>query len=1373
MNSAKDLASTLQSRTATLRGMDERFKEHLSKFRIACFHETRPTSLPGTKKLIVDVVSAVPPDLIGQCDTGGIAADHQGICRFGNKNDDGYKQVADIILKFSLASIDSVTQKWKAFLQEEGDNNPGEDELKVIRSPTLISNTLIFLGPLDPYPNRFVFGRAQELEALRQHLLDPKGKVRRTSSVLLHSDDGFGKSRLARQFIYQSSESYTTGVFWIDARTINTCKESFLTIAEELVQRKLTKPSKIERQEPDGLISMVRRWLESKDDWLMVFDGIAFGDKSLRAFKQFLPQSRRSSIIYTSCDKGLCKKTSLFEPLGVRVGPLDKEIAKHMLFFGLHIETPTKDQNATATKLVERYKCQPLAIRTVCCMLHACGLSLDGFEVPIGPMPCVDELYDYLYEKFKTQPEMSMLVNLLSFYDHHIPLQMIYLGAPFLAKFCQNSETEESGKEDKEICVGSTIGGLVQSGLGEWSSSTYFAQEDKDNSQNQGKSDASGAKCQSLEHGGLDGRVYFLDIFSTAQFYFRTRLTENKGLSEWWLGLAAMMLIYSYRNTYRDPEDGGASAHHPIRELRHFRAHGRSILDHFYDVTSGSLKLMKQYFAKFLDTIDEEIKRREEAELFGADSAKEEKSGKQKTQSIPLKEVGHHAKSIAADVVTGDDCDIPWPEQPTDMTSVTPSDILVALGSNSDDNEHEDGTNNTVESEASTPHTARPEYEETSATPKDRSIESSVDSSERRTPTPPQPPSRKPDSSLEYWADQEDELLLPEFQVVEGKRRHRAAESPHKSKDEQSPDSKKQSEAKSKLKLRVQSGNKDQKKPPKWTKSIGSVAWRKAMTGEEQQKTTGIRLTNLAATRQRRKANESQEDDGAGDISTATPPEGLASRQSSGSSWANVVSTGPSFDDTSHTPQPTPQDVDEAIGEGKAASEQPSKSANDTDTTQSEKEAEAVLQPSKARRYGSAWSSSAQEPDPQTQQEYDFPPLGSEPQAEEPAWKVDTQGTTVQQADEVEFPALGSEPQPFSASKPQTPETKRGLSHADDASGHTKPSNPESAGSKVEGQSTHSLEDDFPPLVRDIKPKTKEATPPKPQSIPTAPRAMLGKDNEWPAIGSQVSSTPLQTQPMGPWANVSDKTPRPRKEETLSQTQAGPPSGVQQPLRGWADALKSAPVSDEGTTRKDVPLSNQPQLSNAPPTQAHPSKSWADALKSTDASTGAVTPRQSAVSTETERLVESPKRPVDVLEIDIPAAKEHQSQSAVEPETPEEKRARILAEMNFDSTESWADMVDDEEEELLYSQRGQSTSGHATPQSVENKESSEKCAVTEPVKTVSEPIVSPEAVVDKGPDTTKEEKIAKPSSPEYKRTFTIENIMMFLVHSIQLTLIFC
>jgi hypothetical protein len=163
-------------------------------------------------------------------------------------------------------------------------------------------------------------------------------------------------------------------------------------------------------------VETVKKWFEARQGWLLVFDGVSFDkDEDVTDFQKFIPDSKNSSIIYTSVDRTLVRKQRLLYPIAVKVRPLDEKDAMDLLYKGLGIGRPTAEQDEKAKALVRHLECLPLAI-------HAMGHRLSATQKAIEKY----HIESYSTDSKLAEPYIGIMADLRRFH-HPEALNLIHI----------------------------------------------------------------------------------------------------------------------------------------------------------------------------------------------------------------------------------------------------------------------------------------------------------------------------------------------------------------------------------------------------------------------------------------------------------------------------------------------------------------------------------------------------------------------------------------------------------------------------------------------------------------------------------------------------------------------------------------------------------------------------------------------------------------------------------------------------------------------------------------------------------------------------------------------------------------------------------
>ncbi|KAL4882870.1 hypothetical protein BJY04DRAFT_206782 [Aspergillus karnatakaensis] len=675
MESSPQLIKALKTNNETLQNINSLFTDMMPRFRIYFFHETLSTDFKGTRELIVDETSAAP--YADGVERMGIEATHSHMCKFDDDNAPGYEAVAEALLRYSRDAPGTIQERWNEEAKTRmiirtqkareifgdqtnpdrqsvetslgGPSTPVQTYLPSTGKPTpmpSVENSVDLSlsrswqdGPLWVVPpgfhrNATFVGMQKELDTIHGRLFMSKKRDKHLMSVLLAGVPGSGKSHIARQYVWTHRDDYPGGIFWVDAKSRQSTYKCFWDIAQAA-----TLTNGQEFQDPDTTsasryVDSVRHWLESREEWLLVFDGVSFNhDEEINEFKQFLPFKERCGIIYTSVDKTLRKKQRLYEPYYILVSPLQPAEACKLLFKDLGIRRPTKKQIRKATEVVTHYECLPLAIHAISHRLSATDKPIEKYHINshLTDEKLAEPFLSIMHDLYRGEHFAALnLINLLSFLGHHVPVGLITMGKSFLEAW--NIEVFTSSRYGERGDLDNTMGILIRYGLIERTSDKYpllqtpsspvserlmidFKAVIPDLSESQTESSQDGLLATYQSSGVSD----IIKIHSVVQGFCRDELkimdkdssldrpVQNAGFYDSWLVVATHLFCTSFEvaKCRMDRVDDGGS----VKDYREYETHASQLMKNFpkrtaHGIVNDSLKLLKDAMQSIRAEID-------------------------------------------------------------------------------------------------------------------------------------------------------------------------------------------------------------------------------------------------------------------------------------------------------------------------------------------------------------------------------------------------------------------------------------------------------------------------------------------------------------------------------------------------------------------------------------------------------------------------------------------------------------------------------------------------------------------------------------------------------------------------------------------------
>ena len=474
--------------------------------------------------------------------------------------------------------------------------------MQMIEPSGSLSSSSLVVAPVGFRPNSIFLGFQLEMDQLAQKLSNQKKRALGTCAVVIWGPPGCGKSQISREYLWRHRTEYPAGCFWVDCKTKESRSKSFWEIAQAVAVYGDQPPRDPSWDESSKFVDAVRKWFESREGWLLVFDGVTTdNDDEIEALVPFIPDRTGNNIIYTSVDRTLAKRQRLLNPAGVKVFPLSQHDACTLLYKNLDIKAPNEAEVKKANQLVKHYECLPLAIHAAAHALIARGTSLAKFSPGTSDHRLAEPYLEILSAlRDHSHPEAVRLVTLLSFYDHVIPVALIRFGLPALQGFgVELRSIEEIGSMKREL--DNTIAVLIRYGLVERTLLEYCVASTKSSSPQETRFPSNRRELLKDDSSNLEDMVerpdssaessaqsvtYSIDILrihtvvqSVLRDELKFRHTDQPAQYWWWLSVASKMLSHSY--TVADSKIKATEGRGLVRDYRDYETQAARVWSHF------------------------------------------------------------------------------------------------------------------------------------------------------------------------------------------------------------------------------------------------------------------------------------------------------------------------------------------------------------------------------------------------------------------------------------------------------------------------------------------------------------------------------------------------------------------------------------------------------------------------------------------------------------------------------------------------------------------------------------------------------------------------------------------------------------------------
>ncbi|CAF9923178.1 MAG: hypothetical protein ALECFALPRED_002317 [Alectoria fallacina] len=285
----------------TLQSITEQFAPLMKQFHIFFFWEELESGEGNRRGYIVEESSAAP--LVDNTERAGIHASHCEMIRFSDRNTSSYRTVVEALVRYCRNAPSIISRRWKKAIETlartrsdeafelagvafdiHNDNQlfqyqqkrSARPRNKHFHIPQAVSS--IFTGRED-------VSRTVEDSLFAQESTQSFSQQRR---FIIHGIGGSGKSQFCSKFAQDHRERFW-GVFWIDATSMETARQSFAKIGKQGGM--------------EATLDAGKYWLSNcEEPWLLIINNA--DDPSLDLLSLF-PEGDRGHILVTTRNPNL------------------------------------------------------------------------------------------------------------------------------------------------------------------------------------------------------------------------------------------------------------------------------------------------------------------------------------------------------------------------------------------------------------------------------------------------------------------------------------------------------------------------------------------------------------------------------------------------------------------------------------------------------------------------------------------------------------------------------------------------------------------------------------------------------------------------------------------------------------------------------------------------------------------------------------------------------------------------------------------------------------------------------------------------------------------------------------------------------------